>query len=396
MILRLADYVAQTLARNGIRDVFLVTGGGAMHLNDAIGRCADLRYFCCHHEQACAMAADSYYRLSGRLPAVNVTTGPGGTNAITGVYGAYVDSLAMLVVSGQVKWETLVRSTNLPLRQLGDQELDIVKLVAPITKYAAMVTDPKDIRYHLERALHLAVSGRPGPVWVDIPVNIQAARIDTETLRGYDPGEDRVIYETLNLPAVCGEILARLKSARRPVLLAGSGVRIGGAHEQFICMADRLGIPVVTAWNAHDLIWNDHPCYVGRPGSIGDRAGNFAVQNSDLLLVLGCRLNVRQVSYAWKHFAHHAFKIVVDIDAAELKKPTVKPDLPVHADVKQVLGELLAGAVQRAHGRTSQMAEVVPGAEGPISNGAARLLGKQDQRQPVLLCQSAVRCVARR
>jgi acetolactate synthase-1/2/3 large subunit len=341
--MRVADYITETLVRHGVRDVFLVTGGGAMHLNDAIGRCKELRYFCCHHEQACAMAAESYYRLSGRLPALNVTTGPGATNAITGAYGAYVDSMAMVVLSGQVKWETTVRSTNLPLRQLGDQEIDIVKVVTPITKYAVMVTDPNTIRYHLERALHLATSGRPGPVWLDVPVNIQGAQIDPQTLRGYDPIEDRINYETADLPAACGEILSRLRSARRPVLFAGSGIRVGKAHEEFIRLAHRWGIPVVTAWNAHDLIWNDHPCYVGRPGSVGDRPGNFAVQNSDLLIVLGCRLNVRQISYAWQHFAHHAFKVVVDIDAAELKKPTIKPDLPVHADVKDVLGELLAG-----------------------------------------------------
>jgi acetolactate synthase-1/2/3 large subunit len=339
--MRLADYVASTLARHGIRDVFMVTGGGAMHLNDAIGRCKDLSYFCCHHEQACAMAAESYYRLSGRMAAVNVTTGPGGTNAITGVYGAYVDSLAMVVISGQVKWETTVRSTELPLRQLGDQEIDITRLVSSITKYAVMVTDPGTIRYHLERALHLATSGRPGPVWIDVPVNIQGASIDPETLSGYDPAEDTLAFSPPDIPGVCAQIILKLREARRPVILAGSGIRIGRAHEEFIQLADRWGIPVVTAWNAHDLIWDDHPQYVGRPGTIGDRAGNFAVQNADLLLVLGCRLNVRQISYNWENFARHAYKVVVDIDAAELKKPTIKPDLPVHADVKDVLCGLL-------------------------------------------------------
>src|SRR5687767_12896891 len=184
--MRVADYVAGALASHGIRDVFLVTGGGAMHLNDAIGRSADLRYVACHHEQTCAMAAQSYYRLTNRLAAVNVTTGPGGTNAITGVYGAWVESLGMVVLSGQVKWETLVRSTGLPLRQLGDQEVDITRLVEPITKYAVMVTDPATIRYHLEKAIHLARSGRPGPVWLDIPMNVQAANVEPELLVGYD------------------------------------------------------------------------------------------------------------------------------------------------------------------------------------------------------------------
>jgi acetolactate synthase-1/2/3 large subunit len=341
MTIRVADYIAQTLALHGIRDVFLVTGGGAMHLNDAIGRCKDLRYFCCHHEQACAMAAESYYRLSGRMAAVNVTTGPGGTNAVTGVYGAYVDSLAMIVISGQVKWETTVRSTSLPLRQLGDQEIDITRLVSSVTKYAVMVTDPATIRYHLERALYLATSGRPGPVWIDVPMNVQGAGIDPEKLPGYDPDEDRLTDLTSDVPGTCRHVVSKLNQARRPVILAGSGIRIGGAHEQFIQLAGRWGVPVVTAWNAHDLIWDDHPHYVGRPGTIGDRAGNFAVQNADFLLVLGCRLNIRQISYTWRNFARHAYKVVVDIDAAELKKPTIAPDLPIHADVKEVLGGLL-------------------------------------------------------
>jgi acetolactate synthase-1/2/3 large subunit len=340
-LIRVADYIAQTLVTHGIRDVFLVTGGGAMHLNDAIGRNKGLRYFCCHHEQACAMAAESYFRLTNRLAAVNVTTGPGGTNAITGVYGAFVDSLGMVVISGQVKWETVVRSTHLPLRQLGDQELDIVKMVAPITKYAVMVTDPSDIRYHMERAIHLASSGRPGPVWIDVPVNVQGAKIDPEKLRGYDPAEDRLTFETPDLPGVCRDIAARMRAAKRPVIFAGGGIRLSGKQDDFIRLIERWGIPAVTAWNAHDLLWDDHPCYAGRPGTIGDRPGNFTVQNADFLLVLGCRLNVRQVSYAWRNFARHAFKVIVDIDATELKKPTVFPDLPVHADVADVIRELL-------------------------------------------------------
>ncbi len=341
-MIKVSDYIAQTLARHGIRDVFLVTGGGAMHLNDAFGRCSDLQYHCFHHEQACAMAAESYYRLTNRLAAVNVTSGPGGTNAITGVLGAWQDSLGMIVISGQVKYETVVRSTGLPLRQLGDQELDIVPMVAPITKYAEMVIDPETIRYHLEKALHLAVTGRPGPVWLDIPLNVQGAMVDENELVGYDPREDALAAPETDLDAPCAELLERLKQAKRPVILAGSGIRLGKAHEDFIRLVERWGIPVVTAWNAHDLIWNDHPNYVGRPGTVGDRPGNFAVQNSDLLLVLGCRLNIRQISYAWENFARAAFKVVVDVDGAELQKPTIRPDLPIHADVADVLRQLLA------------------------------------------------------
>lgn len=332
--IRVADYIAGKLAEHGIRHVFLVTGGGAMHLNDAFGRCKDMTYVACHHEQACAMAAESYCRMSGRLAAVNVTTGPGGTNAVTGVYGAYVDSIGMIVISGQVKWETLVRSTSLPLRQLGDQEIDIIRIVESITKYAVMVTAPQTIRYHVERALHLAMSGRPGPVWLDVPMNVQGALIDPATLKGYDPSEDRPNLETEDLAGACRELLDRLSKAKRPAILVGAGIRLSGTHARFLKLAERLDVPVTTGWNAHDTLWNEHPLYVGRPGTIGDRAGNFAVQNADFLLVLGSRLNIRQVSYAWPMFARSAFKVMVDVDASELKKPTLKIDLPIHADLR--------------------------------------------------------------
>ena len=346
-MMKVSDYIAQSLARHGITHVFLVTGGGAMHLNDAIGRCHDLTYVCCHHEQACAMAAESYYRLTNRLAAVNVTTGPGGTNAITGVWGAWTDSLGLIVISGQVKFETVVRSTDLPLRQLGDQELDIVKVVAPITKYAEMVTDPQTIRYHLEKALYLATAGRPGPVWLDIPMNVQGALVDPDTLPGFDPATlPPVEDDTARLPQLCEQITALCREAKRPVIFAGSGIRLSGAEAQLIALADRWGIPVVTAWNAHDVIWNDHPCFAGRPGTIGDRPGNFAVQNADFLLVLGSRLNVRQISYNWENFAHRAYQVVVDIDPAELKKPTLRPGLPIQANVADVLTQLLGQPAQ--------------------------------------------------
>jgi acetolactate synthase-1/2/3 large subunit len=338
-MIRVADYVARGLAAHGIRDVFLVTGGAAMHLNDAIGRCHDLSYVCFHHEQAAAIAAQGYYRLTNRLAAVNVTAGPGSTNAITGVFGAWVDSLGMVVVSGQVKWETLVRSTDLPLRQLGDQEVDIVRLVEPITKYAVLVAEPESVRYHLERAIHLARTGRPGPVWLDIPGNVQSAMIDPEVLEGFTP--DSAPIGTTDVAAACDEIARRLQKARRPVLFAGAGVRLGRAEKEFRRLVERLGIPVVTGFNAHDLVPTDNPRYIGRQGTIGDRAGNFAVQNADFLLVLGSRLNIRQVSYAWQHFARNAFKVIVDIDSVELTKPTIKADLPVHADAAAVIRGLL-------------------------------------------------------
>jgi len=324
-MMRVADYIAGFLADCGVRHVFMVAGGGAMHLNDAIGREGRLQYICNHHEQACAMAAESYFRLTNRPAAVNVTTGPGATNAITGVYGAYVDSMAMVVLSGQVKWQTFVGSTGLPLRQLGDQEVDIVPMVRGITKYAVLVSDPTTIRYHLERAMHLATHGRPGPVWLDVPSNVQASQVDPDMLDGYEPAEDAISYETKDPAAACGEILARLARAERPLIYAGSGIRLAGQEELLIQLAERLGVPVVAAWNSNDLITEDHPLNAGRPGSVGDRAGNFAVQNADVLLILGCRLNIRLVSYNWENFAPRAWKAWVDVDAAELRKPTVKP-----------------------------------------------------------------------
>ncbi|HEY3861500.1 MAG TPA: thiamine pyrophosphate-binding protein [Verrucomicrobiae bacterium] len=338
---RVADYVFECLADRGARHVFVLTGGGAMFLNDALGRCSRLQYVCCHHEQACAIAAEGYARVSGRTGIVSVTTGPGGINALNGVFGAYTDSIPMLVISGQVKLETCLASYDLPnLRQLGDQEVDIIRMVKGITKYAVMVRDPKTIRYHLERALHLASAGRPGPCWLDIPVDVQSAMVDPDALLGYDPKEDAGPCNRAMLPALCKDILRRIKEGRRPAILVGSGIRLAHAVELFEEVIAKLKIPVLTAWTAHDLMASDSPYFCGRPSSVGDRPGNITVQNADVLLVLGCRLNIRQVSYNWKDFARNAFKIQVDIDPAEMDKPTVKPDLPVVADLKDFLAEM--------------------------------------------------------
>jgi acetolactate synthase-1/2/3 large subunit len=338
---RVADYVFDHLADTGVRHVFLLTGGGAMFLNDALGRCSRIQYVCCHHEQACAMAAEAYARVSGSIGVVSVTTGPGGINALNGVFGAYTDSLPMLVISGQVKLETCLASYNLPqLRQLGDQEVDIIRMAKGLTKYSVLVKNPNTIRYHLERALFLAQSGRPGPCWLDIPVDVQSAMIDPETLPSYDPKEDQTSVDPVALAAACRDILERIKNAKRPVIMAGSGVRLAGAVELFETVTKKLAIPVTTAWTAPDLVASDNPLFCGRPSSLGDRAGNFTVQNADLLLVLGSRLNIRQVSYNWKDFARNAYKIQVDIDPAELRKPTVQADLPVAADLKIFLEEM--------------------------------------------------------
>jgi acetolactate synthase-1/2/3 large subunit len=346
--MKLSDYIVGQLADWGVRHIFLVTGGGAMHLNDSIGHEPRIQYVCNHHEQASAMAAEAYARISGLPGVVNVTTGPGGINALNGVFGAWTDSIPMLVVSGQVKRETCMRAQGITgLRQLGDQEADIVAMVANITKYAVMIDDPCTIRYHLERAWHLAQSGRPGPSWLDIPVDVQAAAIDPANLRGYDPAEDERGQDTIAsdgdlslVESYCREVVDRIRNAKRPVILAGTGVRAAHAVAEFDELSHRLGVPVTTAWT-HDLIASDDPLFCGRQGTIGDRAGNFTVQNADVLLILGSRLNIRQTSYNWQSFAPRAFKIQVDVDAAEFHKPTVQPDLGIHCNLKLFLQELL-------------------------------------------------------
>lgn len=335
--MRLADFVAAFLLKNGIDTCFTVTGGGAMHLNDALGHAAGLHCVYHHHEQACAMAAEAYARVENRVAAVCVTSGPGGVNALTGVLGAYLDSIPMLVLSGQVRTDTTVRHTGLSLRALGDQEFDITRAVAGMTKYAVMLNDPTRTRYELEKALYLAREGRPGPCWIDIPIDLQGAMIDPDTLPGFDGEMPPVAAD----PDVIREIVARLRAAERPVLYAGNGIRISGMHTAFCRLAERLGIPVVTAWNGVDLLPTDHPLYVGRGGMLGDRAGNLAVECADVILALGTRLSIRQVGYRYGEWAKDAFVIYADVDAEELKKPTVHAELPVHADLRTLLPALL-------------------------------------------------------
>lgn len=345
MRVRVADYVAKFLVDHQITDVFSVVGGGAMHLNDALGHHPGLHVTYNHHEQACAIAAEAYARIDQRIAAVCVTTGPGGTNALTGVVGGWLDSIPMLIISGQVRYDTTARYTmqftdGLPLRSVGDQEYDIVKSVESMTKYAVMLEDPQNIRYVMEKAFHLATTGRPGPTWVDIPVNFQGAYIDTDDLPGYDPSIDDA-----QLPPPCGYdtikgVLEMLKSARRPVLYAGYGIRLSKGYEAFRVLIEKLNIPVVTYWNAIDLIEDNHPLYVGRGGNMGDRPGNFAVQNSDLVLCIGSRLSIRQVGYDWKTWAREARVIMVDIDRAEMKKHTIHVDVPVWADAKDFMEKL--------------------------------------------------------
>lgn len=341
MKIRLADYVANFLVDHGVTDAFSVVGGGAMHLNDALGHKEGLHVTYNHHEQACAIAAEAYARLDNKIAAVCVTTGPGGTNALTGVVGGWLDSIPMFILSGQVRYDTTARYalqyTETPLRAMGDQEYDIVKSVTPMTKYAVMIEDPKQIRFALEKAWHLATTGRPGPVWVDIPVNYQGSFIETDELEGYDPTAD----DALLPPPVDNETIAllleKLKTAERPVFHAGYGIRLSGAYETFRRVAEKLNIPIVTYWNAVDLIENDHPLYCGRAGNMGDRPGNWAIQNADFILAIGTRISIRQVGYNWKTWARAAEVMMVDIDKAELKKPTLHVEYPVWADAKDFL-----------------------------------------------------------
>ena len=353
MKIRLADYVANFLIEHGVTDVFSVVGGGAMHLNDALGHAKGLTVTYNHHEQACAIAAEAYARLENKIAAVCVTTGPGGTNAITGVLCGWLDSIPMMVISGQVRYDTTARymqqyTDGLPLRAVGDQEYDITRATQHMTKYAVMIEDPKTIRYHLERAWHLATTGRPGPVWIDIPVNYQGMYIETDELEGYDSTEDDAALPPAVSKETIDEVLEAIAVARRPVIHAGYGIRLAGAYEEFRQLVDVLQIPVVTYWNAVDLIESDHPLYAGRAGNMGDRAGNWAIQKADLILAIGTRISIRQVGYNWTTWAPNARVIMVDIDPAELKKTTIHVDMPIWADAKNFIGSLLEGAVTRS------------------------------------------------
>lgn len=346
MKVKVAKYIADFWAENGIEHVFTVTGGGAMHLNDAFGHHSKLTCIYNHHEQASAIAAEGYTRLSGKIAGVCVTSGPGGTNAITGVLGGWLDSIPMFIISGQVKRETTTWSTDIPLRQLGDQEFNIVSAVKGMTKYAHMIVEANEIRYHLEKALYLSKNGRGGPVWLDIPLDIQAAFVDTDKLVGFDASELEKKENPIYDERITKEILQKIIGAKRPVILAGTGIRLSGAYRAFLEMIDKLQIPVVTAWNAHDLLWESHPLYCGRPGTVGTRGGNFVVQNSDLVFVLGCRLNIRQISYNYKNWAPNAYKIIVDIDKHELQKPTITPDLPIWANASDVMNSIVGSSYE--------------------------------------------------
>lgn len=319
----------------------MVSGGGAMHLNDSFGKSKKIRLICNHNEQACAMCAEGYARAHQKLAVVCVTTGPGGLNCLNGVFGAWTDSAPVLFISGQVKYTTTLAScSGVPLRQLGDQEVNIVRVVEPLTKFAQMLTDPNDIDAALEEAVFKATSGRAGPVWLDIPLNVQAAPIDETQLKKFI----RPAQAPFAPAAKVCQAAALLQKAKRPVLIAGNGIHCARAQKDLRAFLDKTKIPVLGTFNGFDLIASQDPLFAGRIGTVGQRAGNFVLQNADVVLCVGTRNNIRQVSYNWENFAKNAQKIVVDIDEAELNKPTIRPDLAVCADAGEFLRQITAQA----------------------------------------------------
>lgn len=342
MSIRVADFIVDFLVEHGVTHNFMVTGGGAMQLDDAFGHKEGLNNIFNHNEQGCSIAAEAYARTTGRIASVCVTSGPGGTNAITGVMGGWLDSIPMFIVSGQVKRETTLWAVpDLKLRQLGDQEFDIVHSVANMTKYCAMVTDPQEIAYHLEKAWYLANNGRKGPVWLDIPLDVQGAKIEPASLNHFDAEKEGYVPLPKVTDALAQQVIEKISQAKAPLLFAGYGVRLADAGDVLLELAHRMKIPVAVAWNSGDLVAFDDPCYAGSPSREGTRGSSFIVQSCDLLITLGCRMNIRTITYNKHDFAKNAYKIMVDIDEEELKKPTFVPDMPVQADVRDFMQALL-------------------------------------------------------
>jgi acetolactate synthase-1/2/3 large subunit len=334
--MKLSDYVIQFVIDLGVKHVFFLPGGGAMHLNDSLGkRAADIAAVCTLHEQAAAIAAENYAKATGHIGVGLFTTGPGGTNAVTGVAGAWLDSTPCLFLSGQVKRSDLKGDSG--VRQMGVQEVDLPSIVAPITKYAATVMDPASIRYHLERAVYLATTGRPGPVWVEIPLDVQAAEIDPAALPGFTPEPPAAPAQDLN--AAVAQTIQLLLHARRPIILVGHGVRLARAIEDFRALVDRLHVPVIASWLAADILPFDHPLYIGRPGVVAPRGVNFALQNSDFLLAIGARVDCTITGYAPEKLARAATKVIVDIDATELRKFDKYFQLRIEADAGDFIRE---------------------------------------------------------
>ena len=351
---RISDYLVEKLSLLGLEKVFLITGGGAMHLNDAFTRNPKMKVTFMHHEQALAMAADGYARVANKPAIVNVTTGPGGINSLNGVFGAFVDSIPMVVVSGQVRTETIANLNNPLLRQLGDQEADIKNTVKACVKFFSMPKTKDEALYAIDKTIEFLKNGRPGPVWLDIPINIQSIQItkdDISSLNKKNLNNELIHYihpnfknenpTDLNIEKDALVLIDLIKKAKRPVFLAGTGVSIAKQNSNFVNLLHTLNIPGLTGWNAHDVLPNDHICYCGKPGSQGDRSGNFATKNADLIVVMGCRLNIRQISYNWKSFGSNAKIVMIDIDKSEIEKHTLNIDYKMHYSLESFLPILL-------------------------------------------------------
>jgi len=340
MQIKVSDYIASFLVDHGIDHLFTVVGGGAMFLNDSFGHKEGLTVTYHHHEQAAAISAEGYARTKLQPTAVCITSGPGGTNALTGCLCAYTGSIPVLFFSGQVRYATTVKSTGLNLRTMGIQEFPIVDAVKKMTKYAEMVIDPQKVRYALEKALFLATHGRPGPVWLDIPLDVQTATIETDDLLSFHQDEQKHEIPPLIPQEVINDIYERLTAARRPVILTGKGLRSSHSLNVFHQLVHLLKVPVVTGMSSIDAMATDDPVYIGRSGITGDRAGNFAVQNSDVLLSIGNRLSFSQIGYDFKNWARASYKIMVDIDPEELNKPILNIDLPIFGDANDFVTKL--------------------------------------------------------
>jgi len=339
---RVSDLVFDFLHKKGVKDAFVLSGGGNIHLMDAIGK-SKINYVCNHHEQACATAAEGYARVTGNIGVCVVTTGPGATNAITGALGCWLDSIPMLVISGQVRRDLIGAGTKLGVRQLGVQEINIADIVKPITKYVVMIMNPEDILYELEKAYYLATTGRPGPVWLDIPLDVQGAIIDEKKLKIFKPSEMPIpfIADRKKLIKLVEKTLEKISNSKRPVFYAGNGIRLSGAHKEFLELIDLLKIPVLTSYVGYDQVPSSHPYFFGRAHVLGQRAANFIVQNSDLILSVGARLDVLTVGYTYKAYAREAYKIMVDIDKHEIEKPILDINLPINADAKDFIQEMV-------------------------------------------------------
>lgn len=340
--IRVSDYIVDFIAKQGVKHIFLVPGGGAMHLNDALAQSTEVQFVPNHHEQASVIAAEAYSRVNGHLGAAMLTTGPGGTNGITPVVGAWIESVPLMIISGQVKRADLIGDSG--VRQKGPQEVDIVSIVKPVTKYAVTVMDAGKIRYHMEKALFLATTARRGPVWVDVPLDIQGSMIDPDSLEGFIP--DAPVHDD-QLDKKIGELLQRISQSKRPLILAGHGIRLSGAAEKFAALVEKLQVPCVTTWNSMDLLPYENPLNVGRPGVVAQRPPNFAVQNCDLLIALGARMDNVVTAFNPTKFGRDAFKVMVDIDINEINKFQKPVDLPIVCDAKVFVEKMLDAA---AHG----------------------------------------------